>query len=58
MNNINLKNLSQEEMKKTNGGLIPLLVAAEVYLVVCGLASAAGAGVAFVQNQLDKHKRK
>jgi lactobin A/cerein 7B family class IIb bacteriocin len=57
MNNINLKNLSQEEMKKTNGGLIPLLVAAEVYLAVCGLA-AAGAGVAFVQNQLDKHKSK
>lgn len=54
MKNLQLESLNEKEMNETNGGLFPLLVAAEIYLVVCGVATAAGAGVAYIQNQLDK----
>ena len=52
----NLKELNQEELQSTNGGILPvLIIAAEVYLGVCAGAAAAGAGTAFIQNQYDKY---
>lgn len=50
-----MKELTLKEQQETNGGILPLLlVAAEVYLVVCGVATVAGAGTAYVQNKLEK----
>jgi hypothetical protein len=46
-----LKPLSDEELQISGGYLI--LVVAGVYLTLCGLAAAAGAGVAFVENKLE-----
>ncbi|WP_372774617.1 hypothetical protein [Mangrovibacterium sp.] len=46
--------LTKKELTRTEGGFFAaILVAAEIYLVVCGLASAAGAATAYIQNQLD-----
>lgn len=45
--------LTEEEITQIDGGFLPiLLAAAEVYLVICGLATAAGAATAYIQNKL------
>ena len=50
-----MRELTLKEQRETNGGILPLLlVAAEVYLVVCGVATVAGAATAYVQNKLEK----
>lgn len=48
--------LTDKDMAQTEGGVIYafLLAAAETYLVVCGLATAAGAATAYIQNKFSK----
>jgi lactobin A/cerein 7B family class IIb bacteriocin len=54
MRNLELRSLTEKEIKETNGGVWAILVAAEIYATACAVAAGIGAGVAYIQNHLDK----
>jgi lactobin A/cerein 7B family class IIb bacteriocin len=54
MKNLELRSLTEKEMKETNGGVWGILLAAEIYATACAVAAGIGAGVAYIQNHLDK----
>ncbi len=45
--------LTNEELKETNGGFLPLLIAAiSTYCLICGFANIVGRTVAFIEVNL------
>jgi len=53
-----MRELSLEEQRNIDGGILPVIIAAgQIYLGICALSVAAGAGTAFVQNRINEKKK-